>query len=60
MKKLFLIFTLCGSLVSVCGCGTEPIADNEDEAVNGSVIYVSPADGTTQAYVSPVSNTAEA
>ena len=60
MKKLFLILTLCGILVSMSGCGTEPVIDSEDEAVNGSVIYVSPADGTTQANVSPVRNTAEA
>ena len=60
MKKLFLILTLCGILASMIGCGTEPVIDNEDEAVNGSVIYVSPADGTTQSNVSPVRNTAEA
>jgi len=60
MKKLFLILTLCGILASMSGCGTEPVIDNEDEAVNGSVIYVSPADGTTQANASPVKNTAEA
>lgn len=61
MKKLFLILTSCGILISMCGCGTESVIDNEDEAVNGSVIYVSPADGTTDNNAaSPVQNTAEA
>ena len=60
MKKLFLILTLCVSLVSLFSCGTETVTDKEGEAVNGSVIYVSPADGTTQANASPVGNTAGA
>lgn len=61
VRKLFLILTSCGILISMSGCGTEPVIDNEDEAVNGSVIYVSPADGTTDNNVaSPVQKTAEA
>lgn len=61
MKKLFLILTSCGLLISMSSCGTETIIDTEDETVNGSVIYISPADGTTQPNVPfPFTNAADA
>ena len=60
MKKLFLILTASGILISMCGCGTGSNKDTEEEASNDSVIYVSPADGISGAYGAYVfSNSAE-
>ena len=47
MKKLFLILTASGILISMSACGTESVIDTEEADINGSVIYVSPADDTT-------------
>ena len=49
MKKLFLILMAGCVLMTMIGCGTESLVSNDDENINGSVIYVSPADDLTEA-----------
>ena len=49
MKKLFLILMAGCVLMTMIGCGTESLVSNDDENINGSVIYVSPADDFSEA-----------
>ncbi|WP_303800087.1 hypothetical protein [Ruminococcus flavefaciens] len=49
MKKLFLILMAGCVLMTMIGCSTESLVSNDDENINGSVIYVSPADDLTEA-----------
>lgn len=49
MKKLFLILMAGCVLMTMIGCGTESLVSNDDENINGSVIYVSPADDLSEA-----------
>lgn len=51
MKKLFLFISSAVILASFTGCSTEETSLNDDDSLNGNVIYISPADPTEPVYV---------